>query len=133
MRITKQSMAVRLLINEHGHISNQQLYELLNADSPNEILSKTTVHRITKRLHEHGEIGLAPRSIDGEVRYDAIAKPHHHFMCSTCGRLCDIPHDEAVSAALSVLKSYATLCAVGSSAVLMGVCIDCRKKDKEVS
>lgn len=121
MRITVQTTQVRDLLSSKGHASNIEIYREL----PLNETSQTTVHRITKRLYEHGEIALAPRGVDGEVRYDSNVNPHHHFMCSKCSRLCDIPLSPQIDGALAILKSLATECAYGDSVTLMGICRRC--------
>lgn len=126
MRSTRQTLSIRELLEARGHASNAELHEALQTDD----ISQTTVHRITKRLSDNSMIAIAPRGVDGEVRYDSNIEPHHHFMCSCCGRLCDIPTSDALNNALSVLKSVATECAFGSSVTLMGVCINCVNKEK---
>lgn len=70
-----------------GHATNYQILEILRQKFPN--LSATTVHRITARLSERGELALAPQATDGSLRYDVNTEPHDHFMCSTCGKVRD--------------------------------------------
>lgn len=52
-------------------------------------LSKTTLY---STLGLFAGLGLVtPLFIDpAEVRYDGILPPHHHFFCSSCGRILDI-------------------------------------------
>lgn len=69
--------------HQMGHATNFELLESLRSEYPN--LSATTVHRVTARLHERGELQLAPTGRENVLRYDANPLPHDHFMCSLCG------------------------------------------------
>ncbi|MCA1807596.1 MAG: hypothetical protein LC687_07095, partial [Actinobacteria bacterium] len=69
LRKTKYTDAVRTATTQLGHASNSDIIEMLRADYPD--ISATTVHRITTRLHDSGELSLAPSKEDGAMRYDS--------------------------------------------------------------
>ena len=52
-------------------------------------LSLGTVYRNLEVLVSEGVIEEVP-SAGGGVRYDGNAKPHHHFICESCGAIDDL-------------------------------------------
>ena len=87
-RETKYCAAVRGAIFARGHATNAEILLAVRAAFP--AVSATTIHRVSARLCERGEITLAPPAPDGSFRYDANTEAHDHFMCATCGRVRDI-------------------------------------------
>lgn len=108
-----------------GHVTNAELLNHLQRDYPE--LSATTVHRATARLASRGEIGLAPSTHRGAVRYDAQIKPHDHFSCNACDRLCDTDIKDKIQ---PIIKEAVVDCAVSGNIVLTGLCNSCNSKQK---
>jgi len=89
---TMQTTAVLEALRELGHATNLTLFAVLHPTMPT--LSVQAVHRITSRLLERGEIGLAPS--DGrQMMLDANPHTHDHFACTSCGGLIDIQIPES--------------------------------------
>ncbi len=87
-RTTKFTTAVRAFMQRAGHATNQQILVHLQQQFPE--LSATTVHRITSRMVERGELTVAPNTKDSSTRYDINIRAHDHFQCANCDRLRDI-------------------------------------------
>lgn len=87
-RTTKYSAAVREFMARAGHATNGQILAHLQRTYPE--LSATTVHRITARMLERGELAAAPDAADHAARFDAELAPHDHFQCRRCDRLRDV-------------------------------------------
>ena len=65
----------------------EEIYEYLTREIPT--ISKTTIYNTLNALLEKGIIHAI--TITGtETRYDFKNFPHHHFLCSRCGRVIDI-------------------------------------------
>jgi Fe2+ or Zn2+ uptake regulation protein len=62
-------------------------HEALLRELPN--LSLGTVYRNLEVLVSEGLIDEVP-SAGGGVRYDGNPKPHHHFICESCGAIDDL-------------------------------------------
>ena len=62
-------------------------HEALVRELPN--LSLGTVYRNLEVLVSEGLIDEVP-SAGGGVRYDGNPKPHHHFICDSCGAIDDL-------------------------------------------
>lgn len=127
-RETKYCHAIRAALQTRGHATNAQLLHDLRAHFPG--LSATTVHRATARLAEKGDIGYAPSTNDGAIRYDTTAAAHSHFVCASCDTVHDITaleHDivQRLQAHLN------TGCIITGPFIVQGFCIGCKKKGNE--
>jgi Fur family peroxide stress response transcriptional regulator len=74
------------------HPGAQWVYEQLKPDMPD--LSLGTVYRNLRFFHEEGII-LSLGVVNGEERFDGVAEPHPHFICSACGAVLDLPRHRA--------------------------------------
>jgi len=76
-----------MLKKMNSHPTVDTIYEELYLKIPP--LSKTTVYNILKSFVEK-KIISAITITGSEVRYDANITPHHHFLCTKCGRIIDL-------------------------------------------
>lgn len=122
-RETKYTNAVRECLRRYGHATNAQLAEAVRYDFP--LVSDTTIHRVTQRLHERGEVGIAPKADDGSLRYDHNNMFHDHFVCQDCGTLRDvvIPIDMRRQ-----LEKNVEGCCLNGNLLIMGDCKKCKEK-----
>ena len=119
-RRSKYVDAVKLSLQYFGHATNAQLCDDLRGSYPH--LSDTTVHRITQRLYEDGEIGFAALDSRGAMVYDKRAVPHDHFYCESCERLRDI---SLPAACRGSIQRAVGVCRLGNSLKITGVCERC--------
>lgn len=124
-RQTKYTSAVREVLEQLGHGTNRQIWEIVSRDYPE--VSLTTIHRVTARLKTQGVIGCAPKTSKAEERYDANPTPHHHFMCSVCDRLCDFSESQQARTAIESLGELSGDCWLAEMVTLQGVCKKCAK------
>ena len=126
-RNTKYVSLVRSHIERLGHATNYQLLEALRLEFPS--LSATTVHRVTARLLERGDIQLAPPASDGAMRFDGNIEPHDHFMCNSCGLL----RDASLGASIKPLveTEIGGGCSISGSLTVSGVCGACMVKGND--
>lgn len=101
----------------HAHATNNNLLLELSKFFPE--LSATTVHRATSRLAERGEIGAAPASKNGTMRYDVNKEPHDHFLCSSCDLLRDTGIEDKVT---PILESSIKDCQISGRLTISGTC-----------
>lgn len=123
-RTTKYVTSVMEVMREVGHATNAELVTKLRTQYPS--LSATTVHRVTARLLEHGELQLGPAARDGSMRYDINIEPHDHFMCVRCGLLRDA-HIGAVVRPL-IETEIGDGCQISGSLIVSGLCKICHKE-----
>jgi len=69
------------------HPSADELYEKIRGRI--EGISLTTVYRNLTSLERAGLISRVP-TLSDKVRYDAIVRPHAHFICLKCGKIEDL-------------------------------------------
>lgn len=122
-RTTKYMTAVRDCMNRMGHATNTELLDELRAEFPD--LSATTVHRITARMVDRGELRLAPSGRDNVMRFDANLAPHDHFMCEHCGLLRDAQLRDILGS--MVEKAIGDGCSISGSLTVSGTCRACHK------
>jgi Fur family transcriptional regulator, ferric uptake regulator len=91
MRITKQ----RIIILEElrkcvHHPGADEIFFLVRKHLPN--ISLGTVYRNLEFLAASGVIQKLEYG-DGQKRFDGNPDPHHHFKCTKCGGIEDIPFE----------------------------------------
>ena len=122
LRVTPQRVAVyNNLLERSDHPTVDQIMGDLNQGLP--ISSKATVYSTLSSLREAGlvrEILLE----EGVTRYDSNVAPHHHFRCTSCKCIIDVPWNALnVSMAASLPGGHA----VSSHEVTVyGVCQSCQ-------
>ncbi len=120
MATTIQSDAVLTSLRTLRHATNLELHRSLATSMPR--LSLTSVHRITSRLIERGEVGMGPS--DGRtVVVDARTDVHDHFVCTTCGGVIDLNLPDGV---ISVIQDQLGQNLVRDGITIRGHCETCR-------
>jgi len=88
-KVTPQREAVfRVLAGNDGHPTAESVHAAVTAELP--MVSLRTVYQVLNDLTELGEI----QAIDvgtGSARFDPNVEPHHHLVCTVCGRVRDVP------------------------------------------
>ena len=85
---TRQRARILAWLREtDSHPTAAQTYEALVRELPN--LSLGTVYRNLEVLVSEGAVEEVPWA-GGGVRYDGNPKPHHHFICESCGAIDDL-------------------------------------------
>jgi len=123
-RTSKYIVATQALMQRLGHTTNAELLDELRRDYPE--LSATTVHRITTRMVERGELQLAPSAFHNVMRYDYNVAPHDHFICSRCDKLRDANLDVKIRPLIE--QSIGDGCSISGSLTVSGVCKTCQKE-----
>lgn len=91
LRVTQQRVAVlEYLCSTPTHPTAEQIGAAVNRSQPT--TSRASVYNV---LHSLTECGLVEELVfdDAVARYDANLGPHHHFVCTHCGSVHDIPFD----------------------------------------
>lgn len=125
-RTTKYTKAVRSYTQQVGHATNFQILSHLHGDYPE--LSATTVHRITARMVERGELAVAPAGQENAARFDANIHPHDHFQCLNCDRLRDM---ELPVEMFEAIQNMMGDCKLSGRLVVQGSCNKCIKYTEE--
>lgn len=119
MATTIQTDTVLTALRRLGHATNLELHAAIADQLPQ--LALTSLHRITARMVERGEIGLAPS--DGrQVILDARSETHDHFVCTECGGILDIALPDSM---LSMIQDQLGRNLVRDGIVVRGRCERC--------
>jgi len=90
-------------------------------------ISRDTVYRTLATLGDGGLIHRAC-AVSGPARFDPNTEPHHHFVCTACGKIEDFVSDKLAD--LPIPKSVKRFGRVDYSQVqVRGVCSDCLGKE----
>ena len=83
----KRQAILDALRNTTEHPSAEMLYARLKPEYPD--LSLGTVYRNLAMFIRDGDV-ISVGTVSGQERYDAVTKPHAHFICSECGCVLDV-------------------------------------------
>ena len=119
-RETKYCQPLRDALRRRGHATNAELLQDLQQLYPE--LSATTVHRLTARLVEDGEVATAPADRNGARRFDATTEPHDHFVCTGCNGLRDL---DVAAQIMPLLADAVPDCTIGGRFIINGQCQHC--------
>ena len=98
MPVTHQRLAVfRALLESESHPDADAIHKSLRAAYPT--LSLGTVYKTLETLQSLG-LARAVSSPGPTRRFDGNRTPHHHLLCTRCGRLMDVELDQLAQIAL---------------------------------
>ena len=87
-RMTNQRLLILEYLQEsQDHLTAERLFQEIKKKLPK--ISKGTVYRNLRILEKQGTV----RRLDiggGETLWEGNTLPHHHFLCSKCGRIIEI-------------------------------------------
>lgn len=87
LKVTHQRLEILGEITAaRDHPSAEEMHQRLRERMPT--LSLDTVYRTLATLEQHGIITKLSGA-DGRGRFDGNPAPHHHLVCSACGRIQD--------------------------------------------
>ncbi len=91
MKVTPQRQSViRALVDSTVHPTAESVYAAVSADLPT--ISLRTVYQTLNDLAAMGELQALDLGT-GSTRFDPNLEPHHHLVCTTCGRVEDLHAD----------------------------------------
>ncbi len=119
---TQRRALIEVLASRKDHPTVDEIFSKLSRRIPE--VSRTTVYR---SLEMFTELGLIKRveHPDAAARFDPNVSEHHHFLCTNCGGLSDLP--------AGALRGVRRLAYVGKgkhtaeeiSVLVRGSCDDC--------
>ena len=122
LRVTPQRFAVYAnLLERQDHPTVEQLHSDLNRDAPTS--SQATIYAALQALRQAGLVREVLLE-EGVSRYDANVAPHHHFHCTACHAIEDIPWEAFQGVDLTNLR--VGLKAKRYEVTVTGICDRCR-------
>ncbi len=127
LKLTHQRLTIfRELAGSTEHPDAETIYQSVSRRVSN--ISRDTVYRTLAALESHGLIQRT-ETLGGPTRYDARGEHHHHFICTSCGRIFDF-----FSAALDDLPipdEVRTLGEIDQAQVqVRGLCAACARRKR---
>lgn len=122
IRLTRQRMAIlHVLAGSDAHPDAEIVYRCVRKRLPR--ISLDTVYRTLGSLEALGIVGKIS-AFHGAARFDPNTSPHHHVVCTRCGRITDFVSSELDALGIPVpLQSWGKIRSV--HAELRGVCSEC--------
>jgi len=91
LKVTPQRQAIfRALHTSSVHPTADTVYDTVRAEMPT--ISLRTVYQTLNDLTAMGELQVADLGT-GSARFDPNTRPHHHLVCTSCGRIDDLDAD----------------------------------------
>jgi len=124
LKLTPQRLAIfKILENNTSHPTVESIYNSLRKDYPT--MSLTTVYNTLETLFKIGEV--VKLDIDSDkAHFDPNTNPHHHFLCTHCGKIEDVMadfsevlHNETVKEKLFKIQDY--------NINFRGICLVCSR------
>lgn len=129
LKVTPQRSAIfAMLTATDSHPSPEEVYSAILETTPS--ISLATVYKILDLFHLQGFIRRIS-TLDQVRRYDANVEPHHHLMCSQCGKIRDLEagalSDKAAGQAPEIPK-VPDFEVSGYEVQFHGICSECRPR-----
>jgi Fur family peroxide stress response transcriptional regulator len=88
LRATGQRLAImKTLMESQSHLSAEDIFLRLKQSHPT--LSLSTVYKTLQVMAEMGAVVTIETGI-GSLKFDGNPNPHHHAICSKCGKVQDV-------------------------------------------
>lgn len=123
MKLTPQRLAVlEYLEGNRSHPSAEDIYRAVKKKYPT--MSFATVYNILETLKEKGlvqELNIDPQ----KKRFDPDTSPHHHLICTGCGKVIDISLEQIPEISEEALGGFEIQ---RVHMEFYGLCQDCKRK-----
>jgi Fur family ferric uptake transcriptional regulator len=126
-RMTRQRKVIlEELKKMKSHPSADELYLVVRSRLPR--ISLGTVYRNLQHLSRQGFVRVLSGA-SGQMLFDGDASEHYHVRCTNCGRVEDLPGRPILHFERDIVgeTEYEIL---GYKIELMGICPDCKGKEK---
>ena len=114
----QRSLVLDAVRSMRNHPTSAEVYERVREKHPS--ISRATVYRNLAELCKAGRVRKL--GVSYAERYDANVSAHSHFVCTECGRICDLPAARCDAE-----------CDCGKvdriDVVLYGLCCECQSAD----
>ena len=127
-RLTPQRVAVlRVMQGRRCHLSVNQVVECLQDQYPT--LTAPTVYRILQWLKDTGLVAETDLGGGHNVFEYIAGKPHHHLVCTRCGKVIELP-DSFVAPLREAIEAQYHFVPCVDHMGLWGICSECQRADK---
>lgn len=125
VKYTRQRLIIySVLVQDENHSDAQAIYEIVRRRIKN--ISLDTVYRTLWLFKNLGWIKTLGPGRE-KTRFDPNLEPHHHFICTRCGKIADFTSEEMDT--LDLRASVENLGSVENLQVnIQGICRDCESR-----
>ncbi|MGE4295167.1 MAG: Fur family transcriptional regulator [Campylobacterales bacterium] len=123
LKATPQRLSLIMLLERHGHMTIEAIYQALKEETPS--LSLSTVYNNLSTLSQKGivrEVAIA----GNPQMYELMRHEHAHLVCRGCGAIEDMPVDFAAVKKAVTLPAGVLL--EESDLIFTGLCARCAAK-----
>jgi Fur family ferric uptake transcriptional regulator len=119
---TARLLVLGVLADADGHLGVHDIDARVNAIAPP--IDVSTVYRTVSRLEQLGLVHSI--STPTEALYGLARRPHHHAVCTHCGRVTELSGPSVTEAleGLEAVSGYKL--SSGTSLTVHGLCMACR-------
>lgn len=123
LRMTPQRMAIlQFLEGNTDHPSAEDIFNEVKKQYP--MISFATVYNTIEKLKSID--GILELNIDtSRRRYDPDIKPHHHLICTSCGKIVDIHRDFPLDVPAHISRTFQI---EGNHVEFYGRCHNCKER-----
>ncbi|MFX0185371.1 MAG: Fur family transcriptional regulator [Candidatus Hodarchaeota archaeon] len=122
MKYTNQRVAILdFLKDNYNHPTVEEIFETVKQKLPR--ITKATVYKNLKVLVANGLIKEV--NIKGVSKFEATMEPHHHIICTSCGKILDFKSKELIDYALKMIKNQTEIIIDSTETTFFGRCKIC--------
>ncbi len=122
MKYTNQRVAILDFLKDNlNHPTVEEIFETVKQKLPR--ITKATVYKNLKVLVKNGLIKEV--NIKGVSRFEATMSPHHHIICTSCGKIIDFKSKELIDYALRMIESQKEIIIDSAETTFFGHCKIC--------
>lgn len=121
MKVTPQRLGILNLMQKHGHISVEELYENIKKQ-----FSSISLATLYKNVNSMVEVSILKevKLSNMKSKYEIIKIPHAHLLCESCRNLEDFELD--IDDVNAVLSSKTDFKVHQTDLVFTGLCRECQ-------
>ncbi|UCG02016.1 MAG: transcriptional repressor [Candidatus Heimdallarchaeota archaeon] len=122
MKYTNQRVAILDFLKDNfNHPTVEEIFETVKQKLPR--ITKATVYKNLKILVANGLIKEV--NIKGVSRFEAKMEPHHHIICTSCGKILDFKSKELIDYALKMIENQTEIIIDSAETTFFGRCEIC--------
>ncbi len=125
LKVTPQRLKIVSMLEEHGHINIEELYQQMLEEFPS--VSLATIYKNINQMIEKGLVQEVKLPASKSV-YELIKEPHLHMVCERCRKVEDIVvGTERIIEEAQKASGYRI---TDSFITLRGICPACQEDEK---